>query len=116
MAEPVCLPDFLTIEEAARVLRLGRTAAYEQARVWRETDGKVGLPNFMIGHAVRVPTAALEKMLGRPLSTIPAPRGASTQGKGRPDGRDDGQVRQLRPRRSSRTSRPDAGAQGALPL
>jgi hypothetical protein len=116
MAEPVSLPDFLTIEEAARVLRLGRTAAYEQARVWRETDGKVGLPNFMIGHAVRVPTAALEKMLGRPLSAIPTPRGAPAPAQVRPDGREDGQVNQLRPRRSSRTSRPDGGAQGALPL
>ncbi len=116
MAQPISMPDFLTIDEAARVMRLGRTAAYEQARVWRETDGRVRLPNFMIGHAVRVPTAALEKMLGRPLSTIPTPRGASTPAKGRPEGREDGQLRQLRPRRSSRTSRPEGGAQGALPL
>jgi hypothetical protein len=42
MAEQTSLPDFLTIDEAARVLRLGRTAAYEQARIWRDTDGRAG--------------------------------------------------------------------------
>jgi hypothetical protein len=32
-------PDFLTLEEAARILRIGRNQAYELARVWRATDG-----------------------------------------------------------------------------
>ena len=39
------LPDFLTIEEAAKVLRIGRGQAYELARVWRTTGGAEGLPN-----------------------------------------------------------------------
>lgn len=30
------LPDFLTVEEAAAILRIGRTAAYEQTRRYEE--------------------------------------------------------------------------------
>jgi hypothetical protein len=111
------LPDFLTIEEAARVLRLGRTAAYEQARVWRDTDGKAGLPNFAIGHALRVPTAALENLLGRPLSAIPAPRrreaSRSTAVSAPPE---EGQIRELRPRTGVRRRPRADSTQGALPL
>ena len=43
------LPDFLTIEEAARILRIGRGQAYELARLWRATDGAQGLPNVEFG-------------------------------------------------------------------
>jgi len=118
MAEHDPLPDVLTIEEAARVLRVGRTAAYEQARVWRETQGQAGLPNFRMGDALRVPAAALEKMLGRPLSSIPPPR------RRKPSGRElaptppasEGQVRELRQRLASRRRSSPGGAQGALPL
>jgi hypothetical protein len=117
MVEPSSLPDFLTIEEAARVLRVGRTVAYEQARIWRVTDGRAGLPNFPMGHALRVPTAALEKMLGRPLSAIPAARRSSTRAEPRPRAVGDGQVRALRPRPSSlRSQASGGGAQDALPL
>ncbi len=35
------VPDCLTIEEAARILRIGRTAAYSLDRQWRDTDGKI---------------------------------------------------------------------------
>jgi hypothetical protein len=37
-------PQTLTVEEAARVLRIGRTAAYALAREWRATNGRSGLP------------------------------------------------------------------------
>ena len=33
------LPDFLTVEEAAEVLRLGRSQAYELTRIYRVTGG-----------------------------------------------------------------------------
>jgi hypothetical protein len=36
------LPLVLTIEEAAEVLRISRWAAYEQARIWRESGGRHG--------------------------------------------------------------------------
>ena len=116
MAEQTSLPDFLTIEEAARVLRLGRTAAYEQARIWRDTDGRAGLPNFPMGHTLRVPVAALERMLGRPLSSIPAPRRRAVSRSATSIDADDAQVRELRPRPARRPRRSSGGAQGALPL
>lgn len=115
MAEPASLPDFLTIEEAARVLRVGRTAAYEQARLWRETEGKAGLPNLTLGsHTLRVPTAALERMLGRPLSGIPAAKRPPRPVQERSEATE-ANVRPLRRGSNGRT--PTEGAtQGALPL
>ena len=65
--------DFLTVEEAARVLRLGRTAAYALARTWRETDGQDGLPVVAFGRSLRVPRAALEAISGAPISPPAAP-------------------------------------------
>ena len=58
------LPDFLTIEEAAGVLRIGRGQAYELARLWRATNGAQGLPNVEIGTKTkRVPKTALIRYL-----------------------------------------------------
>ena len=62
------LPDLLTIEEAARVLRVGRTKAYAMAREWRVTGGKSGLPVVDFGHVLRVPLCQLEVMVGGPLT------------------------------------------------
>ena len=58
------VPDFLTVAEAARILRIGRTAAYEQARLWRETEGREGLPVCIVGGLLRVPTALFEQHYG----------------------------------------------------
>jgi hypothetical protein len=58
------LPDFLTIEEAARVLRIGRGQAYELARLWRATNGEQGLPNVEFGTKTkRVPNTAIVRYL-----------------------------------------------------
>ena len=57
------LPDVLTVEEAAAVLRIGRGAAYELARRWRETNGREGLPVVTLGRSLRVPTALLRRLL-----------------------------------------------------
>ena len=62
-------PDFFTIEEAARILRIGRTAAYELARKWRATDGRDGLPVVAFGRLLRVPRNALEALGGGPLTS-----------------------------------------------
>ena len=57
------LPEVLTVEEAAAVLRIGRGAAYELARRWRESDGRDGLPVVTLGRSLRVPRAALRRLL-----------------------------------------------------
>ena len=62
------LPDFLTVEEAAEVLRIGRTAAYLLTRRWRDSDGREGLPVERLGRLLRVPRAALERMAESPGS------------------------------------------------
>lgn len=61
-------PQTLTVEEAAKVLRIGRTAAYALAREWRLTNGASGLPVLELGKTLRVPRHALQLMLaGQPL-------------------------------------------------
>ena len=57
------LPLVLTVEEAAAVLRISRAAAYEQARIWRESQGQSGLPVVVIGRTLRVPRVRLEEKL-----------------------------------------------------
>lgn len=56
-------PQTLTVEEAAKVLRIGRTAAYALAREWRATNGASGLPVLELGRTLRVPRHALQLML-----------------------------------------------------
>jgi excisionase family DNA binding protein len=57
------LPEVLTVEEAAAVLRIGRGAAYELARQYRATNGHEGLPVVTLGRSLRVPRAALRRLL-----------------------------------------------------
>jgi len=54
-----------TVEEAAKVLGIGRTVAYRLAR-----EGK--LPTLRLGGAVRIPIAALDELLA---SAKPAAKG-----------------------------------------
>jgi excisionase family DNA binding protein len=70
--EGVELPDLLTVEEAARILRIGRTSAYALAARFEETKGADGLPVVRIGRLLRVPRAALEALMGGPITRIPA--------------------------------------------
>jgi excisionase family DNA binding protein len=57
------LPEVLTVEEAAAILRIGRGAAYELARQWRESGGRHGLPVVTLGRSLRVPRDALRRLL-----------------------------------------------------
>jgi excisionase family DNA binding protein len=63
------LPDFLTVEEAAAILRIGRTVGYALTRQWRATDGEAGIPVVSFGRQLRVPRSALEAIAGGPLSS-----------------------------------------------
>jgi len=60
-------PDFLTVEEAAAVLRISRTVAYRLCRLWPETGGAEGIPCERVGHLLRVPRAKLEELAGGPI-------------------------------------------------
>lgn len=60
------LPDFLTVEEAAAVLRISRTSAYLLTQRWRLTRGREGLPVKRLGRMLRVPRAALVRMSESP--------------------------------------------------
>lgn len=74
-------PAFLTVEEAAAVLRIGRTAAYALTRQWRATGGAEGLPVVRFGRLLRVPAAELERLAAGvidrvgppPVGSIPEP-------------------------------------------
>lgn len=54
--------EVLTVEEAAQVLRISRSSAYELARRWR-SDNPTGLPVIQLGRFLRVPRSALENLL-----------------------------------------------------
>lgn len=62
------IPDVYTVEEAARLLRIGRSAAYAAAR-----SGQ--LPTIRIGHSLRVPRHRLEQLLGLTADDEPAGNG-----------------------------------------
>ena len=49
----------LTIEEAAVVLRIGRSLAYQLASAYEATGGVAGLPVIRLGGCLRVPRWAL---------------------------------------------------------
>jgi hypothetical protein len=55
----------LTLAEAAAVLRIGRSAAYELARRYLATGGTEGLPVLRLGRYLRVPRSALERMISQ---------------------------------------------------
>ena len=61
-------PDFLTVEEAAAVLRIGRTSAYRQARKFLATNGAEGLCADRFGKQIRIPRCHLEQRLGGPIT------------------------------------------------
>ncbi len=52
-------PSVLTVEEAAAVLRIGRSAAYTAVRCG-------DIPSVRLGRSLRVPRHQLEAMLGMP--------------------------------------------------
>jgi len=63
----------LTIEEAAKVLRIGRSAAYSGAR-------RGDIPTIRVGRCLRVPRHRLEEMLGPDNEHEPATNGLVSKG------------------------------------
>lgn len=97
-------PDLLTVEEAAVVLRIGRTVAYRLARRYLDTDGADGIPAIQVGRQHRVPRRLLEELTGGPI-TWPLPSSTSPPTLG------------VAPPSPARRSRPAASStQRALPF
>ena len=53
----------LTVEEAARAMRIGRSLAYQFAREYLASGGLTGMPAIRIGSCLRVPRWALLELL-----------------------------------------------------
>ncbi len=70
------LPDLMTVDEAARYLRIGRTKAYALTRQWRTSGGRFGLPAVEIGNALRVSRPRLEELIAAALAAGDAPPGS----------------------------------------
>jgi hypothetical protein len=67
-------PDFLTLDEAAAVLRVGRSTAYREANAFERSGGRTGIPVIRFGKQFRVPRCRLEDQLGGPITwPLPAP-------------------------------------------
>ena len=66
------LPPFMTVEQAAKVLQLGRSKTYELTVEWELTSGQSGLPFVKFGSQKRVPRAALVRMIESALDRSPA--------------------------------------------
>jgi hypothetical protein len=61
-------PDFLTVEEAAAILRLGRTSTYREARKFLATNGAEGLCADRFGKQIRIPRVPFEQRIGGPIT------------------------------------------------
>ncbi len=62
---------FLRVEEAAQVLQISRTSAYELARRWLESGGRDGLPAVRLGRSIRIPAAALDRLANADIKPEP---------------------------------------------
>jgi excisionase family DNA binding protein len=54
--------EWLTVDEAAERLRIGRTLAYSLTKEYLTSDGESGLPCRRFGRVIRVPAAALDEL------------------------------------------------------
>ena len=68
---PALVPVLLTVTEAAGVLRVGRTTAYDLVGEYFATDGASGMPCCRVGGQLRVPRVLFEEWLGFRLTVWP---------------------------------------------
>jgi len=66
------LPPLLTVEQAAKVLQIGRSKAYELTVEYERTGGRSGLPFVWIGNQKRIPLDELIAYIQRQLLHPPA--------------------------------------------
>lgn len=63
MFDADALPEVLTIEEAADLLRISRNSAHALAKLWRDSGGREGLPVIELGRNLRVPRVGVQRLL-----------------------------------------------------
>ncbi len=68
---PAVVPDLLTVMEAAGVLRVGRTTAYDLVDKYFRTGGVSGMPCLRVGGQLRVPRVLFENWLGFHITVWP---------------------------------------------
>lgn len=70
---PADLPAVLTVEEAARLLRVSRGSAYEAVR-------SGAIPALRVGRTIRIPRRGLLELLGESANDFPnGPEGVSDE-------------------------------------
>jgi hypothetical protein len=69
------LPILLKVDEAMRVLRIGRSKAYEMTTLYESSGGTQGLPCLRMGDLLRIPRFALEEFVttGRIVQLLQQP-------------------------------------------
>jgi hypothetical protein len=94
------LPVLLTVEEAAGVVRIGRTLAYDMVGRYEASGGTDGLPAIRVSSCLRVPKWALAEWIstGRVVCLIPQ----SVDGEAAPGADEKGAHTPRRPRVASR--------------
>ncbi len=70
---PVVVPDLLKAMEAAGVLRVGRTTAYDVVGKHVDTDSADGMPCLRVGGQLRVLQVLFEERLGILITVWPPP-------------------------------------------
>ncbi len=74
------LPLLLTVKEAAGVLRVGRSKAYEMTTLYTASGGEQGLPVLRLGDLLRIPKFALYEFVttGRIVQLVAQPDANAT--------------------------------------
>lgn len=67
-------PDFLTVDQTADVLQIGRSTTYELVGRFVRSAGTDGIPAILVGGQYRIPRARLEEYAGRSITWPPPPR------------------------------------------
>ena len=66
------LPPFMTVEQAAKVLQLGRSKTYELTVEFDCSAGRSGLPFVWLGKQKRIPRTALVRFMDPDCRRPPA--------------------------------------------
>jgi hypothetical protein len=73
VGERTDIPDLLGVPEAAALLRVGLTFAYESTARYIATGSDTEIPAIKVGRLTRVPRVAFERNMGVPITwPIPA--------------------------------------------